>query len=185
MGEYGTSGKWLELIKEIAAFLRRVAILRDPSIASGSGQLGAIQSVAPSLGIESRPYGLRNPEEIERDLGAFAREPNGGLIVPGSGLAVVHRDLIVTLAARHRLPAVYFQRFFVASGGLVSYGPNFLEQYRQAAGYVDRVLRGEKPGNMPVLAPTRYELAVNLKTAKALGLTIPPAVLARADEVME
>ena len=183
--EYGISGKWLELLKEIAPKLKRVAILRDPSIAAGSGQLGAIQSVAPSLGVELSPFGVRDGGEIERAIDAFARVPNSGLIVTGTPLATVHRDLIIALAVRYRLPAVYYDRLFVSAGGLISYGPDILDQYRRAAAYVDRILKGEKPADLPVQAPTKYELVINLKTAKALGLEIPPTLLARADEVIE
>jgi putative ABC transport system substrate-binding protein len=183
--EYGISGKWLELLKEIAPKLKRVAILRDPSIAAGSGQLGAIQSVAPSLGVELSPFGVRDGGEIERAIAAFARVPNSGLIVTGTPLATVHRDLIITLAVRHKLPAVYYDRLFVSAGGLISYGPDILDQYRRAAAYVDRILKGEKPADLPVQAPTKYELVINLKTAKTLGLDIPTTVLARADEVIE
>ena len=157
----------------------------DPAIASGIGQFAAIQSVAPSLGVEVSPVNVRDAAEIERAVAAFARSPNGGLIVTGSPLAAVHRDLIVTLAARHKLPAVYYERSFVAAGGLISYGPDFVHQYRHAAGYVDRILKGEKPADLPVQAPTTYELVINLKTAKALGLEVPATVLARADEVIE
>ena len=162
-----------------------MAVLRDPAIAAGAGQLGAMQSVAPSLGIELSPIGVRDAGEIERAIAAFARSPNGGLILTASALAPVHRDLIITLAARHRLPAVYYERYFAADGGLISYGPDQLDQYRRAAGYVDRILKGEKPANLPVQAPTKYELVVNLKTAKELGLTIPETILVRADEVIE
>jgi len=183
--EYGISGKWLELLKEIAPKLKRVAILRDPSIAAGSGQLGAIQSVAPSLGVELSPFGVRDGGEIERAIDAFARVPNSGLIVTGTPLATVHRDLIIALAVRYRLPAVYYDRLFVSAGGLISYGPDILDQYRRAAAYVDRILRGEKPADLPVQAPTKYELVINLKTAKDLGLTLPDSLLARADEVIE
>ena len=150
--------------------MTRVAVLRDPAIAAGIGQFGAIQAVAPSLGVEVSPVNVRDAGEIERAVTAFARSSNGGLIVTGSALAVVHRDLIITLAARHKLPAVYFERYFVAAGGLISYGPDFVDQYRRAAGYVDRILKGEKPADLPVQAPTKYELVINLKTAKALGL---------------
>jgi putative ABC transport system substrate-binding protein len=183
--EYGISGKWLELLKEIAPRVTRVAVLRDPAIAAGTGQLGAIQSVAPSLGVELSPLGVRDPGEIERAITTFARSSNGGLIVTVSTLAAVHRDLIVTLAARYKLPAVYYARYIVAGGGLISYGPDFVDQHRRAAGYVDRILKGEKPADLPVQAPTRYELAINLKTAKALGIEVPPTLLARADEVIE
>jgi len=183
--EYGTSGKWLELLKEIAPGVTRVAVIRDAAIAAGIGQLGAIQSVAPSFGVELTPLNVRDAAEIERAVTVFAKSSKGGLILTGSTLALVHRDLIITLAARHKLPAVYNSRLYVASGGLISYGPEFTDQYRQAAGYVDRILKGEKPGDLPVQAPTKYELVVNLKTAKALGLEVPASVLARADEVIE
>jgi putative tryptophan/tyrosine transport system substrate-binding protein len=183
--EYGISGKWLELLKEIAPHVTRAAVIRDPAIAAGLGLWGAIQSVAPSLGVELRPLGVRDAGEIERVVTAFARSSNGGLIVTGSTLATVHRELITTLAARYRLPAVYPQRSFVTVGGLISYGPDSIDPYRQAAGYVDRILRGEKPADLPVQAPTKYELVINLKTAKTLGLTVPETLLARADEVIE
>jgi putative ABC transport system substrate-binding protein len=183
--EYGISGKWLELLKEIAPGVTRVAVLRDPAIAAGPGQLGAIQSVAPSLGVELSPIGLRDAGEIERAVTAFARSSNGGLILTASTLAGVRRDLIITLAARHKLPAVDFERYFVAAGGLISYGPDLVDQYRHAAAYVDRILKGEKPADLPVQDPTKVVLAINLKTAKALGLEIPATVLARADEVIE
>jgi ABC-type uncharacterized transport system substrate-binding protein len=183
--EYGLSGKWLELLKEIAPRVTRVGVIRDPEIAAGSGQLGAIQSVAPSFGVELRPIGLRDAGEIERTVTAFARSANDGLIVTPSALTLVHRAAIIALAARHRLPAIYSDRHFVAAGGLVSYGPDRIDQYRQAAVYVDRILKGEKPADLPVQAPTKYELAVNLKTAKALGLDVPATLLARADEVIE
>jgi putative ABC transport system substrate-binding protein len=183
--EYGISGKWLELLKQIAPDVTRAAVLRDTTIAAGTGQFGAIQSVAPSFGVELRPIDVRDAGEIERAVTAFARSLNGGLIVTGSPLAVFHRDLIITLAARHKLPAVYVERYFVAAGGLISYGPNRVDQFRQAAAYVDRILKGEKPADLPVQAPTKYELVINLKTAKALGLDVPPTVLARADEVIE
>jgi putative ABC transport system substrate-binding protein len=181
--EYGISGKWLELLKEIAPRVTRVAVLRDLTI--GLGQLGAIQSVAPSLGVELTPIGLGDAGQIERSVAAFARSPNGGLIVTASTSAVIHRELITTLASRYKLPAVYYRRYFVTTGGLISYGPDFLDQFRSAAGYVDRILKGEKPADMPVQAPTKYELAINLKTAKALGIEVPPTLLARADEVIE
>jgi ABC-type uncharacterized transport system substrate-binding protein len=183
--EYGISVKWLELLKEIDPRVTRAAVLRDPAIASGIGQLAAIQGVAPGLGVELRPVDVRDTGEIERAVTAFARSPNGGLIVTASPLALVHRELIATLAARHRLPAVYSFRYFATVGGMISYGPNSIDPYRRAAGYVDRILKGEKPADLPVQAPTRYELVINLKTAKALGITIPPTVLARADEVIE
>jgi putative ABC transport system substrate-binding protein len=182
--EYGMSGKWLELLKEIAPRVTRVAVLRDPNITSGIGQFAAIQAVSPSLGVELRPVNVRDASEIERAVMAFAR-PSSGLIVTGSGLAMGHRDLIVTLAAKHKLPAVYFQRVFTTGGGLISYGPDYVHQFRQGAGYVDRILKGEKPADLPAQAPTKYELVINLKTAKALGLEISPTLLARADEVIE
>ena len=183
--EYGIGAKWLELLKQIAPRVTRVAVLRDPATASGTGQLGAIQSVAPSFGVELRPADVREAGQIERTIAAFAREPNGGLIAIAGALANVHRDLIIGLAARHRLPAVYAYRHFVTGGGLISYGPDTIDQYRRAAGYVDRILKGEKPADLPVQAPTKYELVINLKTAKALGLTVPDTLLARADEVIE
>ena len=183
--EYALSGKWLELLKQVAPGLTRAAVIRDPAITAGIGQFGVIQSVAQSLGVEVSPVNVRDPGEIERAVAAFARSPNGGLIVTGSALATVHRKLIINLAAQHKLPAVYVGRYFVTDGGLISYGADFLDQYRQAAGYVDRILRGEKPADLPVQAPTRYELVINLKTAKALGLTIPSGLLAIVDEVIE
>jgi putative tryptophan/tyrosine transport system substrate-binding protein len=183
--EYGISPKWLELLKQIAPHVTRAAVLRDPSVASGTGQLGALQGAAPSFGLELRPIDVRDAGDIERSVAAFARTSNGGLIVTGSTLATSHRDLIVKLAARHRLPAVYPARYFVSSGGLISYGPDRVEQYHRAAGYVDRILKGEKPADLPVQAPTKYELAINLKAAKALGLIVPPSLLAQADAVIE
>jgi putative tryptophan/tyrosine transport system substrate-binding protein len=183
--EYSIAGKWLELLKEIAPGVTRAAVLRESALAAGPGQLGAIQALAQSLGIELRPIDVRDAGEIERVIAAFARDSNGGLIVTGSPAAAVHRGLIVALAARHRLPAVYNSRFYATGGGLISYGPDFVDQFRHAAGYVDRILKGEKPADLPVQAPTRYELVINLKTAKALGLEIPSSVLARADEVIE
>jgi putative ABC transport system substrate-binding protein len=183
--EYGISGKWLELLKQIAPGVTRAAILRDPAISAGIGQFGAIQAVAPSLGVEVSPVNVRDADEIERAVADFARSPNGGLIITGSALAIVHRHLIITLAAKHRLPAVYFQRTLVDDGGLISYGADVLDQYRRAAGYVDRILKGEKPADLQVQTPTKYELVINLKTAKALGLEMPPPLLARADEVIE
>jgi putative ABC transport system substrate-binding protein len=183
--EYGSSGKWLELLKEIAPQVTRVAVLRDPTIAAGIGQTGAIQSVAPSLGVQVSPVGVRDASEIERAIAAFGHGANGGLIVLGAPLAIIQRDLITTLAARHRLPAVYPVRLFVVAGGLVSYGPDSIDPYRRVAGYVDRILKGEKPSDLPEQNPTKFELVINLKTAKALGLEIPPSVLARADEVIE
>jgi putative ABC transport system substrate-binding protein len=183
--EYGLSGKWLELLKQITPSVTRVAVLRDLATPSGPAQFGVIQAVSPSLRVEVSPVNMRDAPEIERAVAAFAHSPNGGLIVPGSGSAAVHRELIIMLAARHRLPAVYSQRFYVAAGGLISYGPDHVDQFRRAAGYVDRILKGEKPADLPVQAPTKYELVINLKTAKALGLTVPDTVLARADEVIE
>jgi putative ABC transport system substrate-binding protein len=183
--EYGISGKWLELLKEIAPGTTRAGVIRDPAIAAGLGLWGAVQTAAPSFGIEVSPVNVRDASEIERAITAFARGPNSGLIVTGSTLAGVHRDLIVTLAARHRLPAVYFARYFVVGGGLISYGADVNDQLRRAAGYVDRILNGEKPAHLPVQASTKYELVVNLKTAKVLGLTVPPTLLATADEVIE
>ena len=183
--EYGMGGKWLELLKEISPGLTRAAVIRESAIATGPGQFGAIQAVAPALRVDLQPIDVRDAGEIERDIGAFAQTSNGGLIVTGSPAATVHRDLIFELAARHRLPAVYNSRFYVANGGLISYGPDFVDQFRRAAGYVDRILRGEKPSDLPVQAPVKYELVVNLKTANALGLDVPGTVLARADEVIE
>jgi len=182
--EYNLSGKWLELLKQIAPSVTRAAVLRDAAVA-GVGQFAVIQSVAPTVGIDVSPINVGNPDEIDRAVTAFARTANGGLIVTSSGLAAVHRKLIIGLAARHKLPAVYYRRGYVADGGLISYGPDFIDQYRRSARYVDRILKGEKPADLPVQTPTKYELVVNLKTAKALGLTIPPSVLARADEVIE
>ena len=183
--EYSLSAKWLELLKDIAPGVTRVAIPWDPSIAAGIGQFAVIQSVAPSLGVEVFPINVRDAPEIERAVTAFARPGNGGMVVTVSPLAVFHRDLIVALAARHKLPAVYAARDFVASGGLISYAADFVEQYRRAAGYIDKILKGTKPADLPVQAPTKYNLVVNLKTAKALGLAIPPTLLARVDEVIE
>jgi putative tryptophan/tyrosine transport system substrate-binding protein len=181
--EYGMSGKWVELIKEIAPGVRRVAVLRDFAI--GIAQLAAIQAVAPSFGVELSVIGVRDADEIESAVTAFARSPNGGLIVTASTSAAIHRELISTLAARHRLPAVYSYRYFVMAGGLISYGADSIDPYRRAASYVDRILKGEKPADLPVQNPTKYELVINLKTAKALGLEVPATVLARADEVIE
>jgi putative ABC transport system substrate-binding protein len=183
--EYGLSGKWLELLKEIAPGVTRAAVLRDPAVGSGVGQYAIIQAVAPSFGVELRPIDMRDPGEIERGITAFAREPNRGLIVAGAPSLSVHRDLIITLAARHQLPAVYPLPYFTRSGGLIAYGPDSVDQYRRAAGYVDRILKGEKPADLPVQAPTKYELVINTKTAKTLGLEVPPQLLARADEVIE
>jgi putative ABC transport system substrate-binding protein len=185
MFEYGISGKWVELLKQIAPEVKRAGVLRDPAITAGIGQFGAIQSVAPSFGVEVVPINVRDAGEIEQSIASFAVTGNGGLIVTGSALVIVHRDLIVRLAAQHKLPAVYFQRAFVAAGGLCSYGPDLVDQYRRAAGYVDRILKGEKPADLPVQAPTKYELVINLKAARALGIEVPTTVLARADEVIE
>jgi putative tryptophan/tyrosine transport system substrate-binding protein len=185
MLEYNLSGKWLELLKQIAPSVTRAAVLRDPTLTAGIGQFAVIQSVAPSVGVDVSAINLRDAGEIEAAVADFAREPNGGLILTASALASVHRDLIVALAARYKLPAVYISRFYAAGGGLISYGPDFIDQYRRAAGYVDRILKGEKPADLPVQAPTSYKLTINLKTAKALGLTVPPALLGRADEVIE
>src|SRR5262249_18282948 len=183
--EFSMSGKWLELLKEIAPKVTRVAVLRDPAVASGTGQFGAVQIVASSLGVEVTPVDVRDADEIERAVAAFASGLNGGLIVTGSAPGIVHRKLITTLAARHKLPAVYPGRYYVTVGGLISYGPDLLDQYRRAAGYVDRILNGEKPADLAVQAPTKYELVINLKTAKALGLVMSPTVLGRADEIIE
>ena len=185
MFEYGLSAKWLELLKQIAPDVTRVAVLRDPTIASGIGQFGAIQSAAPSLGLEAIPFNVRDAGEIERDIAAFARSANGGLIVTPTPRTLIHRDLIIALAARHRLPAVYGIRPFVAHGGLIAYGPDILDQFRRSAAYVDRILKGEKPADLPVQAPTKYELLINVRTAKALGLELPATLVARADEVIE
>jgi putative ABC transport system substrate-binding protein len=183
--EYSIGGKWLELLKEIAPGLMQVVVLRDPATPTGIGQFGVIQAVAPSLRVEVNPVNVRDAPEIERAIVAFARAPNGGLIATAVAEVSRHRDLIIALAARHKLPAVYVERSFVAAGGLISYGPDQVDQYRQAAGYVDRILKGEKPSDLPVQAPTKLETVINLKTAKALGLEIPASVLARADEVIE
>ena len=183
--EYSMGGKWLELLKQIAPGVMRVAVLRDAASPSGNVQFGVIQTVAPSLRVEVTPVNMRDAEEIERVLGVFSRAPSGGLIVTASGPAYGYRDLFTTVAARQKLPAVYFEHLFVAAGGLMSYGPDYLDQYRRAAGYVDRILKGEKPADLPIQAPTRYELAINLKTAKALGLAVPPSLLTSADEVIE
>jgi putative ABC transport system substrate-binding protein len=183
--EYGMAGKWPELLKQIAPGVVRAAVLRNPATPTGPAQFGVIQAVAPSLRVEVNPVDMRDAGEIERAVAAFARSPNGGLIVTAGAGALFHRDLIITLAARHRLPAVYYERSFVAAGGLISYGPDYIDQFRRAAGYVDRILKGEKPSDLPVQAPTKYELVINLKTAKALGIEVPPMLLARADEVIE
>ena len=183
--EYGLSGKWLELLKEIAPPITRAAVLLDPASPAESGMFTAIQSAAPSFGVVLSPFGMRDAGEIESAITAFARDSNGGLIVLGSSLANIHRELIITLAARHRLPAVYSDRLFVTGGGLISYGPDRIDQFRRGAAYVDRILKGEKPSDLPVQAPTKYELVINLKTAKALGLELPSTLLSRADEVIE
>ena len=183
--EYSLSGKWLELLKQIVPSVTRVAVLRDPAIPTGPAQFGVIQTVAPSLGVEVNPVNVRDAREMEHSIAAFVRSANGGLIVTASALASRHRDLIVALAAKHHVPAIYPYRFFVAAGGLISYGPDLVNQFRQAASYVDRILKGEKPADLPVQAPTKYELVINLKTAKALGLEVPQSLLARADEVIE
>jgi putative ABC transport system substrate-binding protein len=183
--EFSTTGKLLELLKEIAPGVTRAAVLRDSSQGSGTTQFGVIQAVAPSLKVEVNPVNSRDADEIERAVAAFARSPNGGLIVAASGAGLLHRELIIMLAARYKLPAVYWERAFVEAGGLISYGPNYVDQFRRAAGYVDRILKGEKPADLPVQVPTKYETVLNLKTAKALGLTIPETLLATADEVIQ
>jgi putative ABC transport system substrate-binding protein len=183
--EYGMGGKWLELLKQIAPGVTRAAVLRDPTQGSGAMQFAAIQAVAPSLRVEITPLNMSDAGVIELAVAAFARSPNGGLIVTAGAGTTLHRNLIITLAARHKLPAVYFERFLVAAGGLISYGPNQVDQFRLAAGYVDRILKGEKPADLPVQAPTTLETVINLKTAKALGISVPPSLLARADEVIE
>jgi putative tryptophan/tyrosine transport system substrate-binding protein len=183
--EYSLGGKWLELLKQVAPGVTRAAILRDAGITAGVGLFGVIQAAAPSVRIEVTPLNMRDGPEIERGIEVFARSVNGGLVITASGLATRHRDLIIMLAAQHRLPAVYFERSYVAAGGLVSYGPDFIDQYRRAAGYVARILKGEKPADLPVQAPVKYETVLNLKTAKALGLDVPDVVLVRADEVIE
>jgi putative ABC transport system substrate-binding protein len=183
--EYTLSGKWLELLKEIAPGVTRAAVLRDPTVGSGTGQYAIIQAVAQSLGVELRPMDVRDPGEIERAIAAFAQVPNGGVINAGAPSLGVHRNLIIALAARHQLPAVYPLPYYARTGGLIAYGPDLVDQYRRAAGYVDRILKGEKPADLPVQVPTKYELIINLKTAKALGLDVPPSLLARADEVIE
>jgi putative ABC transport system substrate-binding protein len=183
--EYGISSKWLDLLKEVAPRVTRAAVLRDSTIPEGIGQFAVLQAVAPSLGVDLRPIDVRDAPEIERAVTAFSRTANGGLLVVSGGLPLAHRELIITLAARHNLPAVYSNRLFVTGGGLMSYGADSIDPHRRAAGYVDRILKGEKPADLPVQAPTKYELAINLKTAKALGLEMPPTLLARADEVIE
>jgi len=183
--EYSMAGKWLELLKEISPHVTRAAVLRNPIVTSGIGQFGAIQSVAPSLGVELSPIDVREVSAIESGVAAFAGAPNGGLIVTAGGQQIRHRELIIALAARHKLPAVYSSRSYVTAGGLMSYGPNLIDSYRRAAGYVDRILKGEKPADLPAQAPTKFDLVINLKTAKALGLTVPPSLLARADEATD
>jgi putative ABC transport system substrate-binding protein len=185
MFEYNLCGKWLELLREFAPSVKQAAVLHDPGFAHGIGQFAVIQAVAPSVGIEVSPIDLREPNQIERAIENFAQSPNSGLIVAASGIGATNIKLIIATAARHKLPAVYIQRAFVAAGGLISYGPNFDDQYRRAAAYVDRILKGEKPADLPVQAPSKYELIINLKTAKALGLAMPPSPLARADEIIE
>ena len=183
--EYSLSGKWLEVLKQIAPGVTRAAVLRDADVPSGIGQFAVIQSVAPSAGVEVKPINMRDAGEMEDAIATFARSPAGGLLVTSSALALHHREQIIALAAYHKMPAVYYRRYFITSGGLISYGPDLADQYRRAAGYVDRILKGEKPADLPVQAPTKYELIINLKTAKALGLDVPPTLLARADEVIE
>src|SRR5262245_15060818 len=183
--EFSLGAKWLELLKQIAPNVTRVAVLRDAAIPSGTGQFGAIQAVAPSFKVDVIPVNMREASDLERDITAFARAPNGGLILTGSALSVLHRSLIIALASRYRLPAIYYERFFATAGGLISYGSDRIELYRLAAGYVDRILKGEKPADLPVQAPTKFELVINLKTAKALGLTVPPALLATATETIQ
>jgi putative tryptophan/tyrosine transport system substrate-binding protein len=185
MFEYGLAGKWLELLKQIAPNVTQAGVLRDSAIPAGVGQFAIIQSVASSVGVDVRPIGLQDQGVIERGIAAFAQSANGGLILTASALSVVHRDLIILLAARYKLPAVYYERYYVVGGGLISYGPSLIEEHRRAAGYIDRILRGAEPADLPVQAPTKYELVINLKTAKALGLEVPPTLLARADEVIE
>ena len=183
--EFGVSAKWLELLKQMAPRLTRVAVLRDPSSSTGIGQFAAMQGVAPALGVELSPIGVSDPGEIERTMAEFARRSNGGLILVPTAQTLIHRELIITLAARHQLPTIYPYRYFVTAGGLMCYGPDEIEQYRRAAGYIDRILKGEKPADLPVQAATKYELVINLKTAKALGLEVPATLLATADEVIE
>jgi putative ABC transport system substrate-binding protein len=183
--EFSLCGKWLELLKEIAPGMTRTAVLRDPALTVGIAQFAIIQAVAPAVGAEVSPLNMSSAAQIERDVAAFARSPNGGLVLTSCPLSEIHRDLIIALAARYKLPTVYYERHFIVGGGLVSYGPNFVDQFRRAAGYVDRILKGAKPADLPVQAPTKNELVINLKTAKALGIAIPPSVLARADEVIE
>ena len=183
--EYSIGGKWLDLLKQVAPTITRVAALRDPAISGGLGQYGAVQSAASSFGVEASAINMRDATEIEHAVTAFAATSGGGLIVTGSALGFVHRGLIVTLAPRHKLPSIYPERSFITDGGLISYGPDFVDQYRRAAGYIDRILKDEKPADLPVQTPTKYELVINLKTAKALGLTVPQSLLSRADEMIE
>jgi putative ABC transport system substrate-binding protein len=183
--EYSLSGKWPELLKQIAPDVTRIAVLRDPTITSGIGQFAVIESVAPSLGMDVTAIDMRDAQEIERDIAAFAQSPHGGLILTASAMAVTHRELVITMAAKYKLPTIYYRRYFADAGGLISYGYDVLQEYRGIAGYVDRILKGEKPGDLPVQAPNKYELIINLKTAKTLGLIVPPMLLARADEVIE
>ena len=183
--EYSLSGKWLEVLKQIAPGTKRAAVLRDADVPSGIGQFAVIQSVAPSVGVEVKPINMRDAAEMEDAIATFARSSTGGLLVTSSALALHHRERIIALAAHHKMPAVYYRRYFITSGGLISYGPDLADQYRRAAGYVDRILKGERPADLPVQAPTKYEMVINLKTAKALGLNVPPTLLARADEVIE
>jgi putative ABC transport system substrate-binding protein len=183
--EFSFSGKWLELLKEVAPMLTRAGVLRDPDLGTGTSQFAVIQAMAPSLRVEVSPISMRDIGEMEYSVESFARVPNSGLVVTAGGTAQRYRDRIIALTARLNLPAIYWDRFFVSAGGLISYGTSVIHQYRRAAGYVDRILRGEKPGDLPVQAPTKYELVINLKTAKALGLEVPPTLLARADEVIE
>jgi putative ABC transport system substrate-binding protein len=182
--EYSLAGKWVELLKQIAPYVTRAAVIRDPTRGYGIGQFAVVQAVAPSLGMELSPINAPDVSEIESAIAEFARSPNGGLVVALGGTAI-HRDLIIALAAKHRLPAVYPYRYFVSGGGLISYGPDTIDQYRRAADYIDRIFKGEKPADLPVQHPTKYDLVINLSTAKTLGLTVPPALLARADEVIE
>ncbi len=183
--DYGVGGKWLELLKQAVPSVSRIGVLRDPTLTAGTAQFAVIQAVAPSLGMEVSPVNVRDAPEIERAIASFARGPTDGLVITTSGLANRHRELIITFANKHRLPAIYPYRFFVAGGGLISYGPDSIDPHRRAAGYVDRILKGEKPADLPVQAPTKYELVINVKTAKALGLEVPATLLARADEVIE
>jgi len=183
--EFSIGTKWIELLKEIAPGVKRAAVIREGGTANGTGFFAAIQAVAPALGVELTPIGVRDVGEIERAIAGFARSPNGGMVVTGSAQTAVHSNLIVTLAARHKLPAIYFGRFIISAGGLASYGPDFIDEHRRAAGYVDRILKGERPADLPVQAPTKFEFVINLQTARALGLTVPPTLLARADEVIE